>query len=305
MLYLVLASLLWGTTGTAASFLPASVSPLATGAATMGVGGALLLVVGWRRALPILRSRAALPWIVFGAVGVVIYPLAFYSAMSTAGVAVGNVVSLGSAPVFAALFEFAIERTRLTVRWSIATALAVAGVAALGITGDVAHSGSDAAGSDSGSPMLGVGLALVAGLSYAGYTYAARRLLQQGHPSGGVVGAVFGVGAVPLLVVLLVVGAPILQTGSSIGITLYLAIGPMFAAYLLFGRGLRRVSSSTATTITLLEPVVATVLAVVVVGERLDAPAWFGVAAILLGILIMIVRPRPRAARVPRLSGGG
>ncbi len=301
MLYLVLASLLWGTTGTAASFLPATVSPLATGAATMGIGGALLLAVGWRQALPILRSRAALPWIVVGGVAVVIYPLAFYSAMSSAGVAVGNVVSLGSAPVFAALLEFAFERTRLTVRWSVATALAVVGVAVLGITGDVARSESDA----TGSPLVGVGLALIAGISYAGYTYASRRLLQQGHPSGGVVGTVFGVGAVPLLVVLLVVGAPILQTGTSIGITLYLAIGPMFAAYLLFGRGLRHVSSSSATTITLLEPVVATVLAVVVVGERLDAPAWIGLAAILLGILIMIVRPRPRAARVPRFSRGG
>ena len=39
---LVLASLLWGTTGTTASFLPDDVSPLAIGASTMGIGGALL-----------------------------------------------------------------------------------------------------------------------------------------------------------------------------------------------------------------------------------------------------------------------
>ena len=46
---LVLASVLWGTTGTAASFLPDDVSPLAIGASTMTVGGALLFVVSLRQ----------------------------------------------------------------------------------------------------------------------------------------------------------------------------------------------------------------------------------------------------------------
>jgi len=293
MLYLLLASLLWGTTGTAATFLPDDVSPLATGAATMGVGGVLLLLAGRRAAAQILRTRSARRWILVGAAGVVVYPLAFYSSMSAAGVAVGNVVSLGSAPVFAALLEFAIERTRLTWRWGIATLLAVGGVALLGLAGGVERPGGD----DAASPGVGVLLGLLAGLSYAGYTYASRRLLQQGHPSGGVVGAVFGAGAIPLLLLLAFVGSPLAQSGSSISIALYLAIGPMFVAYLLFGRGLRSVSSSTATTITLLEPVVATVLAVLVVGEHLDAPAWLGLAAILVGILLIVAPIRRGSAR--------
>ena len=97
MLAIVLASLLWGTTGTAASFLPSTVPPLATGAATMGIGGALLFAVSARRATAVLRDAAARPWLLLGAAGVVAYPLAFYSSMEYAGVAVGNVVSLGSA----------------------------------------------------------------------------------------------------------------------------------------------------------------------------------------------------------------
>lgn len=291
MLALVLASLLWGTTGTAASFLPDAVSPLAIGAATMGLGGALLFAVSATRSLAVLVDPPARRWALVGACGVVSYLLAFYAAMDSAGVAVGNVVSLGSAPVFAALLEYGIDRRRLTARWATATALAVAGVAVLGFTG-VAHAGSGA-GSGAGVPLGGVALGLAAGLSYALYTYASGRVIQRGHGSSAVMGAIFGAGSVPLLVLLVLVGAPLLVGPSSAGLAAYLAIGPMFLAYLLFGRGLRSVSASTATTVTLLEPLVATALAVWIVGERLAPPAWAGIAAILIGVAVLVVRRAP------------
>ena len=53
---LLFASLTWGTTGTAASFLPADVSPLAIGASTMGIGGLLLLVTAPRLSWLVLRD---------------------------------------------------------------------------------------------------------------------------------------------------------------------------------------------------------------------------------------------------------
>ena len=58
---LILASLLWGTTGTAASFLPDSVSPLAVGASTMAVGGVLLFVVSARPALAATTAAGSPP----------------------------------------------------------------------------------------------------------------------------------------------------------------------------------------------------------------------------------------------------
>ena len=128
---LVIAATLWGTTGTAASFFPEDVSPIAVGAATMGIGGMLLLLFAWRRALAVLRHRAQRRWVALGALGVVVYPLAFYSGMDLAGVAVGNVVALGSGPVFAALLEWLLERRPLSRRWVIATAFALLGIAAL------------------------------------------------------------------------------------------------------------------------------------------------------------------------------
>ena len=283
---LVLASLLWGTTGTTASFLPDDVSPLAIGASTMGVGGLLLFLATARAAVGVLRDRMARRWVALGAVGVFVYPLAFYAGMDLAGVAVGNVVALGSGPVFAAVLEWVWERRPLSARWAVSTGLAVVGIVLLSVGKQV-----DAAAGPLDT-VAGVGLGLLAGLAYALYTYASSRAIGGGRPSQGVMGAMFGLGAVLLLPVLLVTGASLLQSWNTVGIAAYLAIGPMFIAYLLFGIGLRGIRSSAATTITLLEPVVATILAVLVVGERLAPIGWVGLALVLAGLTVLVTARR-------------
>ena len=91
---IVAACVLWGTTGTAASIVPDTVSPLAIGAATLGIGGLLLFAVNGPAAIRALRDPGARRWLVAGSLGVFVYPLAFYSSMDAAGVAIGNVVVL-------------------------------------------------------------------------------------------------------------------------------------------------------------------------------------------------------------------
>ncbi|MEU5548098.1 EamA family transporter [Streptomyces sioyaensis] len=87
------ASVLWGTTGTAATLAP-GVGPLAIGAAAMGLGGLLQALIA---APQISRHAARLHdqrgTVLLGAASVTVYPLAFYSSMHLAGVAVGTVVS--------------------------------------------------------------------------------------------------------------------------------------------------------------------------------------------------------------------
>jgi DME family drug/metabolite transporter len=190
--------------------------------------------------------------------------------------------------VFAALYEWLGERHPLSRRWAVSTGLAVLGIAGLAI-GRQAGSGGTPAGT-----LPGVALGLLAGAAYALYTYASSRAIQAGEPSRGVMGAMFGIGAVLLLPVLLITGAPLLQSWSTVAIAGYLAIGPMFVAYLLFGIGLRTVRSSAATTITLLEPVVATLLAVLVVGERLAPVGWIGLLLVFAGLAILVTaRQKP------------
>ena len=292
MLALILSSVLWGTTGTAASFLPDDVSPLAIGASTMALGGILLFLVSAKTALVALRDPAARRWLLIGAVGVFVYPLAFYSAMDLAGVAIGNVVALGSGPVFAAIFEWLWERRGLSTHWLVATAVAIVGITLLAFS----RHADDAGGGD--DVTLGVLLGLLAGVAYALYTYASSRAIAVGHTGRSVMGGMFGLGAVALLPVFLALGAPLLQSPQSVGIAAYLAVGPMFVAYLLFGFGLTHMRSSVATTVTLIEPLVATVLAVIVVGERLEPGGWVGLALILAGITVLVTARRPPKSRV-------
>ncbi|WP_445156184.1 DMT family transporter [Arthrobacter sp. Hor0625] len=282
---ITLTSILWGTTGTAATFAPGA-GPLAIGSAALAVGGILQALI----ALPALRAaagqlRARLPLVAIGAAAVAIYPLAFYSSMHLAGVALGTVVSLASAPLASGVLERVTRRAPLSRWWLMA--------AGLGVTGSVllclAKMSGDPAGG--GSALAGLGLGLVAGATYASYSWCARRLINDGVGRAASMGAVFGAGGLLLVPVLLLTGAPLLSSSRAFTVAAYMALVPMFAGYVLFGYGLARVPASTATTITLTEPAVAAVLAVAVVGERLSAAGWTGLGIIALALLVLAVAP--------------
>lgn len=285
----VIASILWGTTGVSATFAP-QVGAAAIGAAAMGVGGLLQAVIATRA---IARHAAALrrqwPWLLLGALAVAVYPLAFYGSMRLAGVTVGTVVSIGSAPLLSAAIEMAMDSLRVTARWTIGAALGLAGMVLLSIAEGGAHGTAAAAP----SVPLGVALGLVAGLTYALYSWAARRLMQRGIAPRAAMGAIFGAGGLALMPVLLATGAPFLASWNNAAVGIYMALVPMFLGYLCFGYGLARIPASTATTITLLEPVVAAALAAVVVGERLPGLGWAGVA-LIFACLVFITLPARR-----------
>lgn len=298
-LFVLAASALWGTTGTAATFAP-DVSPLAIGAAAMGFGGLLQAAIAARPMLafsPSLRGNWAT--VALGALAVALYPLAFYSSMHLAGVAVGTVVSIGSAPLASAVVERVVDRRPFTRRWTVGAVLGVSGAVLLCLAEGLAEAGNSGAARATGSAWessAGIALGLLAGLTYALYSWAAHRLISTGIPSRAVMGTVFGVGGLMLMPVLAATGAPFLASPQNLAVGAYMALVPMFAGYVLFGWGLARVRASTATTVSLAETVVAAALAVVVVGERLPALAWLG-AALITGSLFVLTLPAPRPSR--------
>jgi uncharacterized membrane protein len=151
--------------------------------------------------------------------------------------------------------------------------------------------------------MLGVGLGLAAGVIYAIYTWVAHRLIGRGVTPRAAMGAVFGMGGLLLLPVLLATGAPLAASWPNAAAAAYMALIPMFTGYLLFGWALGRVPASTATTLSLLEPAIATILAVMVVGERLPAAGWAGLT-LIAGCLVLLTAPWARfsPAGVPRAT---
>ena len=284
-LLILVAAVLWGTTGTAATFAP-DVSPIAIGAAAMGFGGLLQALIAVRS----LRRHAAgirRQWriVALGAVAVALYPLAFYSSMQLAGVAVGTVVSIGSAPIFAAIIERLADGHRLTRRWAIGAALGIAGAALLSIAESLGGGGFRAPHSE-----LGIALGLIAGLTYALYSWAAHRVIETGVPVRAAMGAIFGSAGLALMPVVLVTGSTFLASGVNASVGIYMALVPMFAGYVLFGLGLARARASTAIVLTLVEPVVAALLAVLIVGEQLAPLGWAGVGLIACSLIALTAK---------------
>ncbi|GAB03538.1 DME family drug/metabolite transporter [Gordonia amarae] len=140
----------------------------------------------------------------------------------------------------------------------------------------------------------GVALGLVAGATYAGYSWALRRVINRRIPRGAAAGAVLGAGGM-LLAPIAGVGLVLTESTPADAwlVLAYLSLVPMFVGYVLFSRGLAGIDATTATTVTLVEPAVATVLAVLILGEHLGAIGWSGMA--LLGAaLLILVAPKLR-----------
>ena len=279
----LVAAVLFGTTGTAQALGPEA-SPLAVGALRIAVGAALLAVAA-RALAPRVSGLRWSPHAVAGAaVGVAAYQLSFFAAVADTGVAVGTVVALGSAPALAGALARVVDGTPLTGRWAACTGLATAGVLLLVLSGSEARVSAP-----------GIALALVAGASYAAYTVASKRLLDDGHAPEAVMARGFGLAALALLPVLVVVGPGELASPEGALLALYLGAIPTALAYVLFARGLRTIGAGETATLTLAEPLTASVLGAVVLAERPGALAVAGGALVLAGLaaLALPVRRRP------------
>lgn len=259
---------------------------MAIGAVAMGGGGFLQALFAFRQ-ITVYRSNLACHrrYLMVGALAVAVYPLAFYGSMRLAGITIGTVVTIGSAPLLSALLEFIFDKQKLSLRWLVGAELGIIGMALLSASEQHQDSGNHT--------LLGLGLGLIAGFTYALYSWTARKLMLQHIGAKAAMGATFGLGAVFLLPVLLWTGAPLLASWNNFAVGLYMATVPMFLGYLCFGYGLARINASTAITITLFEPVVAALLAVFVINERLTSQGWLGIALILL-CLVFITLPTKR-----------
>ncbi len=277
-LAILFASILWGTTGTAASFAP-DLSPLAIGAFSMGVGGLLQAGLAYRKILfafdKLLQNKKLLA---VSALALAVYPLAFYSSMKLSGVAIGTVVSIATAPFFSALLECLIsKKNNINKRWLTSFAIGVVGIGLL-----VFSESSSANESGDDLKLLGITLGLLAGLCYAIYSWATKALIDKDIKSQAAMGSIFGLGAMLLLPTLWFTGENLFSSQINVLVISYLTLIPQCLGYVAFSFGLRHVTASSANLLTLFEPVVAAVLAVCVVGELIPFTGWLGMSLIVL-----------------------
>ncbi|EGQ7972253.1 EamA family transporter [Vibrio parahaemolyticus] len=282
MLSILFAATLWGTTGTIASLAP-NISSLAIGAFSMGVGGIFQVFLSYKSIkkdfLKVITHKKML---ILSIVALVVYPLAFYSSMRLAGVAIGTVVSIATAPFFSVLLECLFSKGRkVTKQWAISFVVGVIGIILL-----VSSEPSSINNAHSDMKLFGVLLGLVAGMTYATYSWGLKTMIDQGVKSQAAMGSIFGFGATLLLPTLFITGDNMFSSPTNIMVLGYMALIPMGVGYIAYGFGLRFVTASSANLLTMFEPVIAAVLAVVIVGESIPSIGWMGIVLILVCLLI-------------------
>ncbi|EGQ8498445.1 EamA family transporter [Vibrio alginolyticus] len=281
-LSILFASTLWGTTGTAASLAP-DVSALAIGAFSMGIGGfmqACLSAKSLKRDFrKVVHKKKTL---LISIIAFATYPLAFYSSMRFAGVAIGTVISISTAPFFSALLECLFSRNQtITKRWMMSFAIGVIGITLL-----LASESSANSLFDQDMKHWGVLLGLLAGLTYAIYSWGVKTMIDHGIESQTAMGSVFGIGGVLLLPTLFITGDNLFASSTNTAVMLYMALIPMGLGYVAFGFGLRFVTASGASILTLFEPVIAAALAVAIVGEEISFIGWVGITLTLVCLFL-------------------
>lgn len=270
------AAALFGTTGTVLANGPLGVDSVTAGVARLLVGGAGLAVISHRHFRQVLGQH----WVAaLGAVGVGAYQLCFFYSTRHAGVAVATVITIGSSPLFARLIGAFRRRPAPHRLWYLAALILSVGLAFL----------SSAQDAGSQVEFVGVVSALVAGLSYAIYTECAAVLIDQKLDSTAVMGVLFlgaGILTSPFLLF-----RPISWIASQRGVVMiaYLGIVTLSLAYVAFGKGLKKLVPTTVVMLTLLEPVVATLLAYFVLHEKVSGPSWFGMLLVLVGLPIIAI----------------
>ena len=302
----VAAASLWGTTGTAQALGPDAADPTQVGALRILVGAVTLALLAgptlWRHtrvpdADPLLPgSLPPAVLILAGGIAVAAYQVCFFVGVDRSGVAVGTVVALGVAPLATGLLGRALGE-RVTPRWAVSTLGAVVGVVLL-VIGQTAGAGVSA-------DLLGLLAAVGAGVSYAGYTIAARALLLRGESGVRVMALLFTVGALALTPLLVGTDLGWLWTADGLAMVLWLGLVATGLSYVLFQRGLSGLPAGSVATLSLAEPVTATALGVAVLGERPGPLTGVGMLVVVLSLLVVAAGGRRRGLGADRLRSRG
>lgn len=317
-LLVVLAAVCWGTGGLAGSVLGdvSGLSPLAVATYRLLVAAVVLLglhaVRGElgrvARAVGALARRRADAGRVLGVgAGLALFQVCYFLAVQAVGVTVATMLTLGLAPVLVTLGGALLLGERVGTRLTVVLPVAVVGLVLLvgggaggGVVGGV--EGVEGVGvgvGGDGRTLLGAAFATVSATGYAAVTLLGRSLSGR-VASEHVTSLGFVVAALVALPGGLVVGMTAPLRAETIGLVLYLGVGPTAVAYGLFFSGLRGTRSGPASVLTLVEPLTATVLSVALIGERLAAWQWVGAGLLAASVVVLSLG----GGRGPRLGSG-
>jgi DME family drug/metabolite transporter len=238
--------------------------------AALGLGRRAWLRIDWRD-LPFFA--------LFGLVGVAIFYIVYAYAINLAGMAVAAVL-LYTAPAWVVVLSWRLFAERVDGRKIVALLLTLAGCFLIVGAYDLAHVSLN---------LAGIVLSLASGLTYGLYIIFNKYALRKYSPWTVLTYAI-GIGSALLLFTqspATLVSA--LASPAQIGWLLAMAIVPTLGGNLLFVSGLRYLPAGVASIVATLEPVMAALLAFLVLGERLQPPQLVG-GVMVVGAVLLIYR---------------
>ncbi len=276
-LLIILSGLCFSTTGTTQALSPEGATPMVIGALRLLVGGAALL--GWcalGKRLPNLRTWP-LGKTFLAAIGVLGYQLCFFMALKFTGVAVGTVVGIGATPIIGGLMAWVFLKEKPVTIWYPATVLALVGLGLLSLTGEISIK------------PIGLLLALGAATFYSIYIIAGKVIIQ-GRDADAVMGVLFAIGAFFCLPIFFIFPTAWIFTGKGVVIALHLGVITAALAYALYLAGLRTTNTSTAVTLTLVEPLAAAMWGIFLLGEPMTTKSILGIVLIFVSTALLALR---------------
>ena len=244
---------------------------------TVRYGLAALVFIGIavfaERSLRIARRDLAA--VIAAAVALWVNQIGFVYALKTTSASVIALI-LAATPIFAALIGLAFGTEVLPRRFWIGAALSFAGVALVAL----------GAGGELGGDVVGILFGVLAAATWAVYSILITPLMRRYSPSriSAVVLSLSWVGIA--LTGLSQTRSQDWQLGWEVwALLLFATLGPLVITNVLWFRSLDRIGPSRATLATNLQPFVAALFAVVLLGERIDAVQILGGLLIGLGIL--------------------
>jgi drug/metabolite transporter, DME family len=280
-----IAAILWGTIGIATQgiYNVDSTSSLFINFARLAVASPILLIMSWRvlgRSFWQVRPRDAWLMVVSGVLLSASHAF-YFAAIRDAGVTIATLLTICLAPLVISFLSAVLKLERLTRRTLITLACALLGsVLLVGVgTPDAVY------------PNLAVGVAfsLLAALTYGSVVVCGRFLAADSHPLQ-VTTIMFCAGTLALGVVNLVSGVETVQTTQGWLLVLYLGVVPSALAYWLFQVGLRFIPATAASIVSMLDPLVAALLAWALFGEMLSLTGVLGAILLLASILVLAIR---------------
>ena len=268
----------FGTTGTLQTKLAPQISGIAVASTRLFIGALTLIMIS-QLGKSVSTKKVPRIDLWMSGVGIAIYQVSFFTSVKLTGVPIATLTALGTSPIFTGLVAYFLVREKPTRIWFGATVLTTIGISLLN-----SHPGNK------GFNFLGVLLAAIAGLGFAVFNVSSRRALNSGVEPSELAAKVFSLAALLVFPFCFVDGVSWILSAKGALLILWLGIVTTGLGYTLYSYGLKRVHSSTASTLVLAEPATATLLAVIVLNSTLTANSWIGIAVVLSGLLLLATR---------------